>query len=71
VSWSATWRSATTRTAATKRSITLGLGATIRRRRSSSISAAATLMALVVANATGNSQASNSRPCPGAYMRKP
>jgi len=35
--------------------MTLGPGATIRRRRNSSISAAATVMAFVVANAIGSS----------------
>src|SRR6516164_720071 len=39
VSWSATWRSARTRAAAMRRSTTLGPGATIRRRRNSSIDA--------------------------------
>ena len=57
--------------AATRRSSVLGPGATIRRRRSSSISAVATSGALVVARATGSSQRNSSRPSPGPNMRKP
>jgi len=64
VSRSATWRSASVAAAATRRSMT-EVGA-----RSSSVDAAAIVMAFVFPSAIGNRHASDSRLCSGANMRK-